>query len=217
MATATASRRSVSLADLLRRLGDVPASRIRFQPYPATEEDVLAAHAKDKRLCELVDGFLVEKAMGIQESFLAIALGAILHQFVHTRKLGLVAGADGMLKLAAGLVRIPDLSFISWARIPGGKVPKEPILKLAPNLAVEILSKSNTLAEMKRKRREYFKAGVELVWIVDPEARTVAVYTSPKKPVMLTEADTLDGGGVLPGLKLSLRELFAELDQEAPK
>ncbi len=129
-------------------------------------------------------------------------------------KLGLVAGEAGMMNVAAGLVRIPDVSFIAWDRIPGRKVPKEPIPNLVPNLAVEVLSKSNTPAEMKRKRREYFKAGVALMWIVDPEARTITVYTSPRNPKTLTETQTLDGGNVLPGFTLSLRDLFAELDAQ---
>jgi Uma2 family endonuclease len=203
-----------SWADVLRRLGDVPAWRIRLQPFPATEEDVLAIHAREDRICELIDGVLVEKAMGFRESLLAIYLGAMLHAFVHPRKLGLVVGADGMMKLSSGLVRIPDVSFISWKDIPGGKVPKEPIPRLAPTLATEVLSESNTPAEIKRKRREYFKAGTSLMWVVDPKSRTVTVWTSVKKSRVLTESDTLDGGDVLTGFKLPVRNLFAELDQE---
>jgi Uma2 family endonuclease len=208
-----------TLADMLERLGNVPASRIRFQPYPgtATDEDVLAVHAKEDRICELIDGILVEKAMGFRESFLAMAIVEWLRKWVRPRKLGLVAGPDGMMKLSSGLVRIPDVSFVSWKDIPGGKVPKEPIPMLAPTLAVEVLSESNTPAEIKRKRREFFKAGTSLMWVVDPKTRTVTVWTSVRKSVELAESDTLDGGTVLPGFKLSLRELFAELDEESPR
>lgn len=207
-----------TLADMLERLGNVPTSRVRFQPYPgtATEEDVLAIQAKEDRLCELIDGILVEKAMGYRESFLTAYLIAMLHHFVHPRKLGLIAGPDGMLKLTRGLVRIPDVSFVSWKDIPGGKVPKEPIPKLAPTLAVEVLSESNTPEEIKRKRREFFKAGTKLMWVVDPKTRVVTVWTSFRKSFELTEADTLDGGSVLPGFNLALRDLFAELDEESP-
>jgi Uma2 family endonuclease len=55
-----------------------------------------------------------------------------------------------------------------------------------------------------------------LIWIVDPKTRTVAVYTSVRKPTILKESQTLDGGDVLPGFALPLRELFGELDEEAP-
>lgn len=208
-----------TLADMLERLGNVPTSRIRFQPYPgtATEGDVLAIQAKEDRLCELIDGVLVEKAMGFGESLLAVYIASLLHGFVRPRKLGLVAGPDGMMRLSSGLVRIPDVSFVSWKDIPGGKVPKEPIPRLAPTLAVEVLSDSNTPEEIKRKRREFFKAGTKLMWVVDPKTRVVTVWTSVRKSFELTEADTLDGGAVLPGFKLALCDLFAELDEESPE
>lgn len=207
-----------TFADLQRHLGDVPASRIRLKPSPgtATEKDVLAIHAKENRLFELVDGVLVEKAMGYQESYLAVRLIIILGEFVTSRKLGIVAGADGMLKLASGLVRIPDVSFISWNSIPDKKVPKKPIPKLAPDLAVEVVSESNTAGEMNRKLREYFKAGVKLVWMIDAKARTVDVHTGAKKKTTLSEKDTLDGGRVIPGFTLPLATFFGFLDEEAP-
>ncbi|HKB06128.1 MAG TPA: Uma2 family endonuclease, partial [Gemmataceae bacterium] len=70
----------------------------------------------------------------------------------------------------------------------------------------------NTVREMALKRDDYFRAGVRLVWQIDPRARTVAVYTSPDNPAVLREADALDGGAVLPGFALPLTELFGELD-----
>ena len=205
----------VTVADLLERLGGIPAERVRWQPLPgtATEEDVIEIERRENRLCELVDGVLVEKAMGFRESVLASFLIGELYKFVAPRKLGLVAAPDGMMRLAAGLVRMPDVSFISWARLPGGKIPKAPIPRLAPDLAVEVLSPGNTAAEMERKRREYFKAGVSVVWLVDPVARRVTVYTAPDQFRVLAESETLDGGQVLPGFALSLRELFADLDR----
>ena len=83
---------------------------------------------------------------------------------------------------------------------------------LAPDLAVEVLSESNTPAEMARKRQEYFTAGVRLVWFVDPDARTEEVYTAPDQSTVVNEEGTLDGGAVLPGFTLPLRDLFPELD-----
>ena len=79
-----------------------------------------------------------------------------------------------------------------------------------PNLVVEVLSESNTAKEMKRKLREYFKAGVELVWHVDPRDRVVEVYTAPDKLVILRASQTLTGGRVLPGFKVTLKQLFAD-------
>jgi Uma2 family endonuclease len=205
-----------TLADLLDRLGGIPLDRVLFHPPPgtATEADVIAAgQLPRKRLCELIDGVLVEKTMGLLESLLAMALGAILRGFVLPRNLGLVTGADGTMRLFPGLVLIPDVAFISWASIPGGRVPKDPIPDLAPDLAIEVLSKSNTAKEMERKRNHYFTAGVRLVWIIDPRKRLAKVYTSPKRHNTLDESATLDGGDVLPGFSLPLRELFSELDR----
>ncbi len=205
-----------TLADLLERLGGISADRVRFQPPPGTalEQDVIEVERRENRLCELVDGALVEKLMGYRESLLAVALAAALRDFVVERNLGLVTGADGLVSLISGLVRIPDVALVSWNRLPERQVPTDPIPHVAPDLAVEVLSKGNTAGEMERKRREYFQAGVSLVWMVDVDARTVTVFTSPERSRTLNEDQILDGGEVLAGFSLSLRELFAELDRQ---
>ncbi|MBV8076897.1 MAG: Uma2 family endonuclease, partial [Planctomycetaceae bacterium] len=115
-----------------------------------------------------------------------------------------------------GLVRIPDVAFASWDRFAEGRIPLDPIPDLVPDLVVEVVSEGNTVAETDRKRREYFRAGVRLVWMIEPKDRTAAVFTSPEQSARLDEAQTLDGGAVLPGFALPLRDLFAELDREAP-
>lgn len=199
-----------TLADLLERLGGVPLDRIRFRPFPgtATEADVLVGPNGGQRLCELVDGVLVEKGMGFYESLLAMVLGHFFQAFLDAYPLGVVVGEAAMLRLAPGLVRAPDVSFISWDRFPNRLLPAEAIPGLAPDLAVEVLSESNTEAEMERKRNEYFGAGAKLVWLVEPKTRTVRVYTSPTDVRLLHEDDTLDGGDVLPGFELSIRAWF---------
>ena len=163
--------------------------------------------------CELVEGTLLEKAVGAPESYLAMFLGHFICAFLRIHKLGFCLGADSLTRLAPGLIRIPDLSFVSWDRVPGGarKVPKEPILNLVPDLAVEVISPGNSRAEMDRKLGEYFAAGVKLVWYVYPRTRTVKVFTGPKRSRIVREADTLDGGEVLPGFMLALTDLFAEI------
>lgn len=207
-----------TVADLLAALGDIPPDRVRLVPTPgtATERDVLAVHDREGRLCELVDGILVEKAMGFHESRIAFVLGGFLFVFLREHDLGIVAGPDGLLKLATGLIRIPDLSFVSWDRLPGRKSPRVPIPRLTLDLAVEVLSKGNTRAEMARKLREYFDADTRLVWFIDPRKRTVRVFTSPDDSVVLKDGDTLDGGDVLPGFALPVSTLFDEAGRQAP-
>jgi Uma2 family endonuclease len=205
-----------TVADLLKQLGDIPPERIHLDPTPgtATEKDVLEIERREGRTCELVDGVLVEKAMGLQESFLAMWLGYLLNQFLAKHTIGFVAGADGTLRLWPGLVRIPDVCFISWDQLPKRKIPKKPIPDLYPDLAVEVLSRKNTKAEIDRKLQEYFRSGTRLAWVVDPRKRTVRVHTAPDQFRLLTEDQSLDGGDVLPGLSLSLRDVFAQLEEE---
>ncbi|MFV1968149.1 MAG: Uma2 family endonuclease [Pirellulaceae bacterium] len=206
-----------TLADLLRELGEIPLERIRLYPPPgtATEQSVLEVEAQGRRLCELVDGVLVEKAMGYVESIIAGAILAALRQFVVPKNLGHVSGPDGIMRLFPGLVRMPDVAFAAWDRFPDGRLPGEPIPDLVPDLVVEVVSAGNTPAEMDRKRHEYFEAGVRLVWIVDPSRRTVAVFCARDKYRELTEVDTLDGSDVLAGFSLSVADVFAELDRQA--
>jgi Uma2 family endonuclease len=114
------------------------------------------------------------------------------------------------LRLGPGLVRLPDVSFISWDRLPRRAVPREEIWPIAPDLAVEVISRGNTREEMQRKLSDYFAAGVRLVWYVYPATREVYVYTSPDQCVRLAVQDTLDGGEVLPSFQLPLATLFAD-------
>ena len=112
------------------------------------------------------------------------------------------------IKLTTGLLRIPDVMFISWDRLPGRRFPDQPIPRLEIDLAIEVISKGNTKAEMERKLREYFDAGTRLVWFLYPKNRTARVYTAPTRSTRLTEDQALDCGDVLPGFTLSLRALF---------
>src|SRR2546426_3992984 len=142
----------VNAKELIDSLGGIPPSRIRLVPAPGTavEQDVIDLEERENRLCELIDGVLVEKTVGYRESLIASFLIKVLRNFVDERNLGLLAGPDGMMKFAKGQVRIPDVSFISWDRLPGRKPPSEPVPEILPDLIVEVLSKSNTAGEMAR-------------------------------------------------------------------
>jgi Uma2 family endonuclease len=202
---------SWSIEQLRRHFGMIPAERIRFDPPPgtATEKDVTYMDEHCNRLCELVDGVLVEKAMGALESILAAELIFAIKLYLREHNLGEVLAPDGFLRLSPGLVRAPDVSFISWDRMPDETFPDASIVALVPDLAVEVISKSNTKKEMDRKLSEYFANGARLVWFVYPKTSTVDVYSSPKRKRRLTTKQPLDGGNVLPGLKIPLAPLFA--------
>jgi Uma2 family endonuclease len=199
-----------TLADLRTRMGGIPLDRIRFHPAPgtATEKDVLEAERRENRLCELVDGTLVEKTVGFDESRLAAQLVYLIIAYLNQHNLGTCTGADGMMRIAPGLVRIPDVSFISWNRLPSGETPRKPIPDLAPDLAVEVLSEGNTKPEMDRKVREYFAAGVRMVWLIDPKKRTARVFSAVEQSILVRADQSLDGGNVLPGFSLVLSDLL---------
>jgi Uma2 family endonuclease len=212
MATPIGQTEKWTAVDLAESFGPIPLARIRTNPPPgqASEQDVIAIHDHEDRLCELVDGVLVEKTVGAYESYLAILLARHLGNFVEAQRLGIVLGSDGMMRLAPGLVRIPDVSFISFDRLPNRQVPRDAIAKLAPDLAVEIISKGNTRQEMDRKLRDYFAGGVRLVWYVYPTERAVRIYTAAERSATIREPESLDGGDVVPGFILPLGALFAE-------
>ena len=197
-------------ADLLHELGNIPPHRVRMDPPPGTATEADAVRATNtERPCELIDGTLVEKAMGVPESFLASLVLQFIGPFVRLHRLGITTAPDGMYKMIRGNIREPDVSFTSRARM---KSVTNQVADWCPDLCVEILSPSNTRDEMALKRSEYFKSGCRLVWIIDHRNRTVEVYTEPETPAVLTESEMLDGGTVLPGFTLPLSELFAAFD-----
>ena len=212
----SASRRFDNAADWLHALGDVPLERIVMDPWPgsATEDDLCLFVERDKRLCELVDGTLVKKPVGFSEGRLAITIAWVLLNWVRPRGLGDVFGADTMMRMQNERIRLPDVSFISTDRLRALGDPPPKIPTIAPDLAVEVLSDGNTAEEMDQKLKEYFESGTRLAWLVDPKRRVVAVYEPaefsrtgiPTK--ILTESDSLDAGGVLPGFTVSVAELF---------
>jgi Uma2 family endonuclease len=208
-------KKFLSIADAQERLGHIPQSRIRSVPGPgtATVQDLLDSSITEGRLCELVDGILVEKGMGFREGFLGMWIGTLLNMYLQEDNLGLVAGADGMIRFKLDLVRVPDVSFIRWDSVDDPDVIENPagaFLEVPPDLAVEVLSPSNTAREMEIKLEEYAKAGVKLVWYVDPERKEVDVYPkgNPRRKKTLGVRDTLDGGDVLPGFEVPVAKLF---------
>jgi Uma2 family endonuclease len=203
-----------TIADLIEQLGDIPPARILLHPAPgtATEEDVLRLEgAANKRLCELIDGVLVEKAMGFSESLLAAFLIRYIGNFVDEHKLGKVLSSDGMVRILPTQIRIPDVSYFSWDRLPGRKIPKAQVPRLAPDLAIEVLSPSNTVKEMDRKRKNYFEGGTLECWEVLIPTREVVSYRPDESSTRFDEQATITTN-LLPGFELAVAKLFAELD-----
>jgi len=203
-----------TIAELLQALGGVPADRVRLDPPPgtATKRDLLRVHER-QRPCELIDGTLVEKAMGSPESYIATEILFALRTYLVKHDIGFLYGADSLIQVRPRRVRGPDVCFTSWLKRPDRTVPANPISDLVPDLAVEVLSPRNTRREMDRKREDYLTAGVRLIWIIDPATRTAEMHDGLNEPEHIDETGSLDGRDVLPEFTLALNTLFARLER----
>lgn len=159
---------------------------------------------------ELVEGNVVrEPRPGARHGRLTTRLASALHKHSENQGLGMVCTDFGVvLAEDPATIRGPDIGFIAAERLRPEDLPTG-FLKGAPDLAVEIVSLSNTATEIQRKVLEYLAAGSRLVWVVDPETRSVSAYRSRDEARLLDEGDVLDGGDVLPGFHLAMKELFA--------
>jgi len=199
-----------NMESLWEALGRIPLDRIQLHPPPGMATDDDAADSRDKFgvNCELIQGVLVAKPMGWYESHVALALAFYLQLYLESHPLGVLAGEDGPVKTVLGNARKPDVSFVSFNRLPNRKIPRKKVLPIAPDLAIEVLSAGNTKAEMEIKLREYFAAGVRLVWYIDPESRLARAFTAVELCEDIPSTGSLRGGDVLPGFELSLARLF---------
>jgi Uma2 family endonuclease len=210
-----------TVGEVQERLGGVPVGRILTSPAPGTAiaNDLLDPLITRGRGVELVDGILVEKAMGFREDYVATLMIRFLGQYLDANNVGGLCGSQGLVRFLPNLVRVPDVTFTRWDSVENTADIEDPdtaFLEVVPDLVVEVLSESNTPREMAIKLTEYATVGVKLVWYVDPDAKTITVYPKGRERgrKVLGETDTLDGGKVLPGFTLAVRELFAP---RAPK
>jgi len=174
-----------------------------------TAEDLLRMPDDGFRY-ELVKGELKKMApAGHWHGRVAINITAPLAQHVRAHNLGAVYAAETGFKLASDpdVVRAPDVAFIRRERVEEvGNV--EGYWPGAPDLAVEVVSPSDTYADVQEKVFDWLEAGSRMVIVVMPRRRAVAVYRSLTDIVMLTENDGLDGGDVVPGWTMPVRDLF---------
>jgi Uma2 family endonuclease len=172
----------------------------------------------DDVLYEVVDNQIRElPPMSARETDLASTLIRILSSFAWNAGLGRVQMEMLFLIIPAkNLQRRPDLSFVSFKRWPRDRrVPTTSAWDVVPNLAVEVVSATNTANGVMEKTKEYFEAGVERVWVIYPEFAEIYDYDSPTSVQIITRHQTLDGGKLLPGFQLALADLFeGESDQD---
>ena len=166
----------------------------------------------DDVLYEVVEGKVVEKIVGASEIEIATLLIEFLAPFVRAHRLGKVLG-EMIFRIdqVKDLQRRPDVSFVSHARWPYHcRVPKVAVWDIVPDMAIEIVSPSNTADHVQEKIHEYFAAGVRRVWVVYPRQQEVYVYASPTEIEVLQLGQELDGGDLIPGFRLPLAALFED-------
>ncbi len=164
---------------------------------------------RDRRL-EYVQGRIVEVTSNDISSEVAAIILRLIGIFVHGEKLGRVRGADGGY-IVNGERYMPNVSYISKLKLP--KPANTGWLPIAPDLAVEVLSPTDKPRDVSAKIVNYLAAGIT-VWLVDPIDKVVEVFASDAPPRTLMIDDTIDGGAVLPGFTLSVKQIFDELDAE---
>jgi Uma2 family endonuclease len=178
-----------------------------------TAQDLLRLGGDDVRR-ELVNGRVIEMPPhGGAHGKIAGVIYRRLYE--HVERVGdgeVLIGDVGFVLSVPGdpeQVRVPDVTFISRARLPGGQLPKGFVVG-APDLAVEVLSRGNVGEDIQQKIRDYLDAGVRLIWLVAPDAQTVTVYRADGSARLLRKQDSLDGEDVLPGFAISLSDVFVD-------
>ena len=179
------------------------------KPQLLTADDLLRLHSEGVK-GELIMGVLHKKvSSGLEHGQIAINLGILLGSFVKPRRLGRVFGSDTGVQLEHGpdTVREPDVAFISAERMPLD-VRERGYAQVVPDLVVETVSPTDRPVPVFDKAQMWLRFGAQLVWIVNPETRTIMAWPQSGQSWTFTEADTLDGGDVLPGFTCPVQDIF---------
>lgn len=184
-------------------MGSSDASQTLYTP-----EDLLAM--PDGKNYELVSGQLVERKSGVESSWVAGQVCSQLHWFCEEHRIGwtLLSNAGYQcFPYDPGRVRKPDGSFVRYGRFPGGVLPED-WAELVPDLVFEVISPGDTVYELDDKLDDYRKVGVPLIWVINPNSRSVMVHRADGSVKHLSENDELSGEDVIPGFRCPIREML---------
>lgn len=162
---------------------------------------------------EVINGELRERIMSFGSSAIAMLISRFLWRWIDAGHPGTVTGSDGgymIFPWSPGDVRMPDVSYISKARLPA--IPARGWADVPPELAVEVVSPTDRITDAEDKAQDYIRAGVDLVWVVVPSTKSVHIWRKNGERAVLRAGATLSGEDVLPGLTIPVAELFAELE-----
>ncbi|MBC8099767.1 MAG: Uma2 family endonuclease [Armatimonadetes bacterium] len=160
------------------------------------------------RLFELYDGEIIEKTPSFEPSEIAITIGAFIKFYLLQNPIGRLSGADGTYKMSDTRSYIPDVAYISKARMPD--TPKRGVL-VPPDLAVEVMSPTDSKRQLRLKAERYIELGTQLVWLVFPDTQQVEVYHDANDVLTVGIAGLLEGYAVLPGFTLAVSAIFVTI------
>lgn len=175
-----------------------------------TEEQLLSLPHIGK--AEMIDGRLIVAPAGSEHGGVSMRLGSKLFNHIDGHLLGMVFDASTGFYMRSGDLLSPDVAFVAAARLKGMKRLPRKFFQGSPDLVAEVLSPNDKPHEIERKMTEYFASDTKLAWLVDPEAKTVALYRDARPGRVLGGSDVLDGEDVVPGFTLALTDLFAQPD-----
>jgi Uma2 family endonuclease len=193
------------------------AMNVRLLPPPITVEefDEMGERANGY---ELIDGRLREKGMGAESSDTECELIYLMKNWLRQYPLGRVYGSECMYRCFPrnpNRVRKPDVSFVRTERLPGGRSPRG-ILEVAPDFAAEVLSPNDKAVELSEKLADYHSAAIPLVWVLNPDLRTVQVRTTDGVIREFGAGEELTGDPVLPGFRVRVADLFPPPAESTP-
>jgi Uma2 family endonuclease len=171
-------------------------------------DEELTALPKDGYKRELLEGEIIISPAGSEHGRISILLASEIERHARRNRLGVAFDSSTGFRLTPEDLLFPDVAFVAKVRLadlPRGFVTG------APDLVVEVLSPFDTMERTHAKMARYFEHGTRLAWIINPSERNALIYRSPEADGLLRATDTLDGEDVLPGFRLPLAELFAEL------
>jgi Uma2 family endonuclease len=174
----------------------------------------------DDDLYEIIDGQRVRTPpMGVFAAWTAFELARHLGNFAVANLGRTMTEALFHLPAPINRDRRPDVAFVSYQRWAKNRpIPRtDNAWDVVPNLVAEVVSPTDSAEELDDKIAEYFRAGVQVVWVVYPNQSKIHVYSSPTQPItVLSKDDVLDGGSILPGFRLALSELFTQAEDSVP-
>ncbi len=159
------------------------------------------------RIFELIDGVLIEKMPSFTPSQIAMEIVFFFKLYLHEHPIGYITGPDGGYLINDEDVLIPDVGYIAKVRLP--ETPDREAL-VPPDLAVEVKSPTDRKRALRRKAERYLAAGTKVVWLVYPDEQIVEVYVGDEDVKTVGMNGTLDGGDVLPGFTLAVKDIFAQ-------